>query len=613
VATPDEIQAALQHISRLADEVGPPFRRTAMILGDGAIVGPAAAALDRGMAERHRVVQRSFADAFYQVSRLAPARGAAPPRQSAPSSAGRVSGGEERSGDPDKLEVLARELRRTGRELDYAGRTLGRITTRVGLGASHGRPIAEAGVWADSQATDVRRRREELLHFDEGVADALESITGAVATAMAGPPKVGDEAALLARAKSGDKVALAQLIALQKSYDDPKLAGRIAAWWKNLTDDERERLTQGAPGLLGGLDGLPATIRDQANRLFLDTEKQRLTDRLAALKADPKTNEEEIAELTGKLKGITDIEKRLAMGGKNGRPPMFLLGFDTDSIGHAIVSVGNPDTADNVVNFVPGFGTKLSGAGGNIDRALLLWERSQEAAPKESTASMFWLGYDPPQPSPVLQGVMDVSTTNLAQAGATRLDSFMQGLRAARSAPAPAHTTLLGHSYGSLVSGMAAVCYGGPIADDVAFVGSPGVGVEHAQQLGIPDGHVWAGRSPDDLVPLVPPLDAPIRPDKMFDDHSVRYGNDPTSTEFGGERFTVGHETIQHAHSSYWDPDQVSLLNLAHITTGQYEKVKLIKPPVYPPPSPQPQVSPTPVVLRSEGDPSPAPEPSPGR
>ena len=479
MATPDEVRAALQHIARLADGIGSPFRRAAQILESGALTGPAAAALDRGMADRHRAVQRSFTSAFDAVSRLAPVRGVAQPHLGAVPAAARLSGGDIRGGDPSKLAALDAELRRTGRALDIAAGTLGSITARVGLGAGSGRSVADAGAWATAQATDVRRRRDELLRADAGVGFAL----AAVAAALGGPPTVADESSLLARAGNGDPVALAQLVALQRTYADPHLPARIAAWWKSLSVTDRQRILKTAPGQLGALDGLPATIRDGANRMFLASEKARLASRLAALRADPEGHEKEIGNLTSTLKSIAKIEGRLALGGTGGRPPMFLLGFDTETIGHAIVSVDNPDTADNVVTFVPGFSTKLSNAHSGIDRAMTLWDQARIDDPVKSTASIFWLGYDAPQG-------LDVATASRAEAGATRLDSFLQGLRIARSMPTPAHTTLLGHSYGSLVSGRAAVHLGGPIADDIVFVGSPGVGVKTATQLRVPAGHV---------------------------------------------------------------------------------------------------------------------------
>jgi hypothetical protein len=601
VATPDAVRAALQHISRLADEVGPPFRRPAMILGDGAMVGPAAAALDRGMTERHRAVERCFADAFYQVSQLAPVPGAAPPRKSAPPSAGRVSGGEERSGDPDKLEALARELRRTGRELDYAGRTLGSITSRVGLGAFQGRPIGEAGGWADTQAADVRRRREELLHFDDGVADALEGALGIVTAAVAGTLGTDQQSRLLARARAGDQTALAQLLGMQRSNPDPQMAARVAAWWTTLTPTERQRLLETAPAQMGALDGLPSTVRDQANRSHLASEKTRLLQRIADVKSEarmPNPEPEEgpmadpydpqpmlgndLDDLTTKLRSIEALERQLADPPPDGGPRRFLLGFDLRGSGHTIVSVGDPDEADNVVTYVPGFGTTLSNTAGNVgNRATNLWGQTTQFAPDKKTASIYWLGYDAP-----LGG--DVGGTRSAQAGAPMLQSFESGLHAAHQA-IPAHWTMLGHSYGSLVVGITAKNASASFADDIVFIGSPGVGVDHAKDLGLSPDHVWSGRSKLDPVPDLPP----VNPMRWPDSHSGRFGNDPTSPEFGGHPFEVQDgdpADALHDHSIYWDRNSISLRNMAHVVNGQYGQVTWTEST----PNPQPQPSPVP-------------------
>ncbi|MBM9503183.1 hypothetical protein [Actinacidiphila acididurans] len=50
---------------------------------------------------------------------------------------------------------------------------------------------------------------------------------------------------------------------------DPKAA---ATWWKGLSPDERRAYVLLYPQLAGGLDGLPATVRDDANRLTLDEQ-----------------------------------------------------------------------------------------------------------------------------------------------------------------------------------------------------------------------------------------------------------------------------------------------------------------------------------------------------
>ncbi|HEY2763441.1 MAG TPA: alpha/beta hydrolase [Pseudonocardiaceae bacterium] len=78
------------------------------------------------------------------------------------------------------------------------------------------------------------------------------------------------------------------------------------------------------------------------------------------------------------------------------------------------------------------------------------------------------------------------------------MDFFQDGLRATHQGP-PSHNTVLGHSYGSTVVGYAARDHR-IVADDVIFVGSPGVGVEHATDLHLPPSHVWSSHAANDLV-----------------------------------------------------------------------------------------------------------------
>ncbi|MYX08027.1 hypothetical protein GTW98_14645 [Streptomyces sp. SID8375] len=60
------------------------------------------------------------------------------------------------------------------------------------------------------------------------------------------------------------------------------------------------------------------------------------------------------------------------------------------------------------------------------------------------------------------------------------------------------HATLLGHSYGSLVSGKALTVDDVPPVDQAVFVGCPGVGVDHTSELGLDPSHVWAGTAAND-------------------------------------------------------------------------------------------------------------------
>ena len=135
-----------------------------------------------------------------------------------------------------------------------------------------------------------------------------------------------------------------------------------------------------------------------------------------------------------------------------------------------------------------------------------LWSQANRDAPAGvSVASVFWLGYTAPQLNlTALDPSESPATADEANAAAPALDSFAAGLAAAHVPGLAAHSAMLGHSYGSLVVGRAAVRWPGKLADDLVFVGSPGVGVDEAGQLGVPAAHVFAGQAGGDRVPDIP-------------------------------------------------------------------------------------------------------------
>lgn len=319
---------------------------------------------------------------------------------------------------------------------------------------------------------------------------------------------------------------------------DPALR---AAWWNSLTPDERA-VVAGDDYFtdVGSTIGLPADVADQLNRLRLKAEVQKpdCPQRLKDL-----------------WKHLTDPKDR------DYRSDMYLLGYDDIGNGHVAVSYGNPDTAPNTAVYVPGTGSSLDGASGDLNRALTLYTSTNTQKPN-STASIYWLGYDAPgwsYPGP--------ASRSFADAGAPKLAAFVNSL--AVNHQGARHITVIGHSYGSTLVGDA-FAHAGMKADDAVFVGSPGVTVDKASQLGLDPSHVWAGKAKFDPVPEV---SAPLNPLNWYDDHSVRFGNDPTSSAFGGRTFDAGEGSgVGHAHSEYWDQGR-SLDNMTNIVTGQSGKV----------------------------------------
>ncbi|MDT9689706.1 alpha/beta hydrolase [Streptomyces sp. P9(2023)] len=359
---------------------------------------------------------------------------------------------------------------------------------------------------------------------------------------------------------------------LAREIPEDKSPAERKAWWDGLSEEQRQEYLNVAPDLIGNLDGIPSVARDEANRNYLPV----LMDDLAREGGD---------EAKTKLDALRKIEDKLD---SPSRPPMFLLGIGDEGNGRAIVAYGNPDTSRNVSAYVPGLGTKLNGdfVDDTMKRALDTAKGAQRY--DRSSASIVWLGYDAPQN-------VDVMSTGDAKRGAPAYNSFMSGLSATNQNADP-HVTAIGHSYGSLTVGTAAKESGGiPGVDDVILLGSPGVGVDKAEDLGVGKEHVYVGAADNDPVTKLPskqqsaagfagllaggPFGAYIVGDIADQgDDDLYFGKDPASKAFGAQRFEVddGPRMIMDgggfdAHSQYFTPekDQVSADNISRIVSGE--------------------------------------------
>ncbi|WP_313675067.1 alpha/beta hydrolase, partial [Mycolicibacterium sp.] len=175
----------------------------------------------------------------------------------------------------------------------------------------------------------------------------------------------------------------------------------------------------------------------------------------------------------------------------NANPGTRLVLFDADggTQVHAAVAAGDPFTADHVAVTTPGLNTTLRSSIGTMTREAAELRREArrqliDAGRGEQTvAAVAWLGYDTPQ-IPAFDGlpglgglganaagVNDVSQAAHAAAAAADLARFYARIQAGRAAPA--HLTAIGHSYGSLTTGLA--LQRSTHVDDAVFYGSPGV------------------------------------------------------------------------------------------------------------------------------------------
>ncbi|MEU0533428.1 alpha/beta hydrolase [Amycolatopsis tolypomycina] len=346
---------------------------------------------------------------------------------------------------------------------------------------------------------------------------------------------------------------------------------QTAAWWASLSPAGQAILLHDRPAALGVMDGLPAEVRDKANRTvfnqqYTDLQHQRdeLRDRMNALnQSDPTEQteyfdlERDAAAMDNKLKGLEAINERLNQP-LPGQPPAFLLGIDTANAGHAIIAIGNPDHAQNVATYVPGTFAGLDGFATDIQRADLMNHTASILNPAP-TSVITWAGYDAPQSI-----IPDAASTSFADHAEPGLRRFQDGLGASHD-PIPVNSTVIGHSYGTTVVGQTARDLGLP-ADNLIMVASPGVGVQHATDLhldGVPpdqmNHHVYATKSGMDPIPILTNFDNPAL------DPVDPLGPDPTTGWFGAHPFDSNFATL---HTEYWDPNSKSLQGMAKVIAG---------------------------------------------
>ncbi|MFH9831649.1 alpha/beta hydrolase [Streptomyces sp. NPDC017201] len=355
-------------------------------------------------------------------------------------------------------------------------------------------------------------------------------------------------------------------------------------WWAGLTQEQREEYLAVYPDQIGNLDGIPALIRDAANR-----------DNLRLLIGELEGRDDERSAT--RLAGLREIDRQLGAETAPGMPPMLLLGVSDEGNGRAIVSYGNPDTARNVAAYVPGLNTSLDEdfATNDLKRARDTAIATRENDP--SSATIAWLGYDAPQ---FLDGTdsFAVMGNEQAEAGGKSFGRFVGGIAATNVHEDP-HMTAIGHSYGSRTVGAATQQDGGISGvDDIVLVGSPGVGVDRAEDLGVGKDHVFVGAAENDLVTKVPSqlqgkmaaMTGPVGyvvgglVDRDSDD--LWFGKDPASEAFGARRFRTddGPPVVTGgfaAHSQYFDRggvDPASADSIAMIAAGKADRVKVEEP-----------------------------------
>lgn len=447
-------------------------------------------------------------------------------------------------------------------------------------------------------AGDLARQYQDWLRAIMSRAhDADDDAAAALAAMRESPPELPPQLGATyddliddyKSALSEEVAAEMEAIANGESGMSPE---QVNQWWEDLTDTEREALLAEHPEWVGPTDGIPVDVRDTANRTVLDDQitgldqqiadiEQQLAERDADLQAGRSSDstvsyaelQEQLNELQADRHDLAALQARITEDGEpasftldeNADPPVtqqyYLLGFGAEGSGQAIVSIGNPDTADNVNAYVPGTGGGLEGAsGGLMNRTETMAEDAfRWGVPGEETATVLWMGYDAPDNAiPGQEGIwtdIEAARGSYAEDAAEDLESFTQGLRATADSPLePANLTLTGHSYGTTVIGEAASSEGVD-ADNLLLIASPGVTVETADALGVGAENVYASRNDTDII-----------------QHTPFHGMDPVKSEFGATVIESYADDggASHNHSTYWDKVNTrGRMDMADVVTGQ--------------------------------------------
>jgi hypothetical protein len=309
----------------------------------------------------------------------------------------------------------------------------------------------------------------------------------------------------------------------------PSSPPAVAVWWAGLPATARSAAESGGPGWPGGRDGVPAPVRDAVNRRLL-------ADALSA--AQQSYDRTPTRELWKRLAAASRLRTLRSLAAAVAPAGSQLLLFDPSGDGEAVVSTADVQTSRSVAVLVPGMANQLDDFS-----ALAEDSRRLARAAGPGTAVVAWLGYDAPN-------ARQVSTDARAKAGAATLQSFIVGLRA--TATGAQHVTVIGHSYGSLVAGLA------------AKGGLPGVEVNRASELHLRPGHVWAAEALTDPIRLV---FAPSWFGRLYGvDVWPVYGPDPASAAFGARHFPDGGA---YGHSGYFAAGSQSLASLGTIVSGR--------------------------------------------
>lgn len=265
---------------------------------------------------------------------------------------------------------------------------------------------------------------------------------------------------------------------------------QIAAWWGSLSDQQKKKLIEKYPEIIGNLDGVDITTRHEVNSSLVDGMLAEARDR------ERQTHEDLVhrgmtshSYANRYSKALDDVEDLKVLQKVLKNPERMLLVCDRSGERLKVaIGSGNFDEAQHIGVYVPGRGTTVRGSLLDCVKKSEGLITAAQKLRESSYATVAWLGYDAPLSIP------DVANTHRANAGADRLENFLEGVSAIYGEKV--HLTLLGHSYGSTTSGIAVSHVSPNVVDDLVLFGSPGSGVQLGAEYRVPEGHRWVSAVP---------------------------------------------------------------------------------------------------------------------
>jgi len=402
--------------------------------------------------------------------------------------------------------------------------------------------VREAGTAAERAATALVLSRELPVPLDVALAsdgtlaaavDRLvlgpESVAPAVATAKqalaaaAAAEAAADRAeeVLVPRAAVGPAGWLDSLAGVGPACEAPDGAdvAATARWWAALPAAAQLALVASSSGTVGSSDGVPAWARDRANRHALRQVLQ-----------DPRAD----AGHRATARVVVDV---LAAEESAGRvAQLHLLDLAGDRVA---VAFGDLDTAEAVAVVVPGINTSPDDDLADVAAdARSLAASARRADPGVAVAAVAWLGYRAPHSVPA------AITRRAAARGGVLLDAALDGVAGARTSAGAGlpRTTVVGHSYGTVVLDEAADRPGRLAADAVVLLGSPGM---EGDAAGLEAPEVYDAASVADPVSWV-----------------GWFGAETWSTAFGSTALPADAGT---GHSEYFDRDRPTLAAMGEV------------------------------------------------